>query len=95
MVVGAVTLGLLFLGGARLLHLAGLIPMFLIAVGVLIWKSPYRLQRLSDLSRPDKGSDRRRLSSQSIVPGVRKRRAFRCRIGGGQTKTVFSSGGAY
>ena len=53
-VVGAVTLGLLFLGGARLLHLSGLIPMFLIAVGLLIWKSPYRLQRLLIFLDPTK-----------------------------------------
>jgi len=49
-----VTLGLLFLGGARLLHLSGLIPMFLIAVGLLIWKSPYRLQRLLIFLDPTK-----------------------------------------
>jgi len=53
-VVGVVTLGLLFLGGARLLHLSGLIPMFLIAVGLLIWKSPYRLQRLLIFLDPTK-----------------------------------------
>jgi len=53
-VVGAVALGLLFLGGARLLHLSGLIPMFLIAVGLLIWKSPYRLQRLLIFLDPTK-----------------------------------------
>lgn len=45
-VVVAVTLGLLFLAGARLGHLSALIPLFLVAVGLLIWKSPYRLQRL-------------------------------------------------
>jgi cell division protein FtsW len=53
-VVGLVTLGLLFLGGARLLHLTGLIPLFLIAVGLLIWKSPYRLQRLLIFLDPTK-----------------------------------------
>jgi cell division protein FtsW len=53
-VIGTVTLGLLFLAGARLLHLAGLIPLLLLAVGVVIWKSPYRLQRLLTFLDPMK-----------------------------------------
>lgn len=51
-VVGLVTLGMLFLGGARLAHLFGLVPFVLPAVAVLIWKSPYRLQRLMTFLDP-------------------------------------------
>jgi cell division protein FtsW len=53
-VIGTVTLGLLFLAGARLLHLFGLMPLLLLAVGVMIWKSPYRLQRLLTFLDPMK-----------------------------------------
>lgn len=53
-VVGLVTLGLLFLAGARLAHLFGLVPFVLPAVAVLIWKSPYRLQRLMTFLDPMK-----------------------------------------
>jgi cell division protein FtsW len=53
-VLGSVTLGLLFLGGARLTHLAGLLPLVAMAVAVLIWKSPYRWQRLLTFLDPAK-----------------------------------------
>jgi cell division protein FtsW len=53
-VIGFVTLGLLFLAGARLVHLFGLVPFVLPAVAVLIWKSPYRLQRLMTFLDPMK-----------------------------------------
>ncbi len=53
-VVGLVTLSLLFLAGARLVHLFGLVPFVLPAVAILIWKSPYRLQRLMTFLDPMK-----------------------------------------
>ena len=53
-VLGYVTLGLLFLGGARLAHLSGLVPIALAGVAVLIWKSPYRWQRLMTFLDPAK-----------------------------------------
>ena len=53
-VLGSVTLGLLFLGGARLAHLSGLVPIALAGVAVLIWKSPYRWQRLMTFLDPAK-----------------------------------------
>jgi cell division protein FtsW len=53
-VIGFVTLGLLFLAGARLVHLFGLVPVVLPAVAVLIWRSPYRLQRLMTFLDPMK-----------------------------------------
>jgi cell division protein FtsW len=53
-VIGTVTLGLLFLAGARLLHLSALIPLLLLAGGLMIWKSPYRLQRMLTFLDPMK-----------------------------------------
>jgi cell division protein FtsW len=53
-VLGSVTLLLLFLGGARLAHLAGLVPLVAVAVALLIWKSPYRWQRLLTFLDPTK-----------------------------------------
>lgn len=53
-VVGLVTLGLLFLGGARLTHLLGLVLMAVPVVGVLVWRSPYRMQRLMTFLDPMK-----------------------------------------
>ena len=54
LVLGTVTLGVLFLGGTRLKHLCGLIPIALILLIVAIWKSPYRLQRLMSFLDPGK-----------------------------------------
>lgn len=51
-VVGLVTLGLLFLGGAKLTHLAGIALATLPVVGLLIWRSPYRMQRLMTFLEP-------------------------------------------
>ena len=54
LVLGIVTVGVLFLGGARLKHLCGLIPVALTLLIVAIWKSPYRLQRLMSFLDPGK-----------------------------------------
>ena len=51
-VVGLVTLGMLFLGGARLSHLFGMALLALPVVALLIWRSPYRLQRLMTFLEP-------------------------------------------
>ena len=53
-VVGSVACGLLFLGGARLSHLFSLVLVALVAVAVLVWRSPYRLQRLMTFFDPGK-----------------------------------------
>jgi cell division protein FtsW len=53
-VIGTVTLGLLFFARARLLHLSALIPLLLLAGGLMIWKSPYRLQRMLTFLDPMK-----------------------------------------
>lgn len=53
-VIGLVTAGMLFLGGARMSHLLRLVPVALVAVMVLIWLSPYRWQRLIAFLNPEK-----------------------------------------
>ena len=53
-VIGFVTAGMLFLGGARVSHLLRLVPVALIAVTVLIWLTPYRWERLLTFLNPEK-----------------------------------------
>lgn len=53
-VIGLVTAGMLFLGGARVSHLLRLVPVALAAVMVLICLSPYRWQRLIAFLNPEK-----------------------------------------
>lgn len=53
-VLGIVALGLLFLAGARVGHLCSLVPVCLVAVAAVVWKSPYRLRRLMTFLDPGK-----------------------------------------
>ena len=52
-VIGLVTAGMLFLGGARISHLFRLVPVALVAMAVLIWLSPYRWKRLLAFLDPE------------------------------------------
>ncbi|TKB59841.1 MAG: putative lipid II flippase FtsW [Nitrospira sp.] len=52
-VIGLVTAGMLFLGGARISHLFRLVPVALVAMAVLIWLSPYRWKRLLAFLNPE------------------------------------------
>ncbi|MGZ8364877.1 MAG: FtsW/RodA/SpoVE family cell cycle protein, partial [Nitrospira sp.] len=52
-VIGLVTAGMLFLGGARMSHLFRLVPVALVAMAVLIWLSPYRWKRLLAFLNPE------------------------------------------
>ncbi|MDF0673788.1 MAG: putative lipid II flippase FtsW [Nitrospira sp.] len=52
-VLGLVTAGMLFLGGARVTHLLSLVPVALVGVAVLIWSSPYRWQRFIAFFYPE------------------------------------------
>jgi cell division protein FtsW len=52
-VIGLVTAGMLFLGGARISHLFRLVPVVLVAMAVLIWLSPYRWKRLLAFLNPE------------------------------------------
>lgn len=53
-VIGLVTAGMLFLGGARITHLLSLVPVTLVGVAALIWLSPYRWQRLIAFFYPER-----------------------------------------
>jgi len=53
-VIGLVTAGMLFLGGARVTHLLSLVPVALAAVAALIWLSPYRWHRLIAFFYPER-----------------------------------------
>jgi cell division protein FtsW len=53
-VIGLVTVGMLFLGGAPVTHLLRLVPVALVAAAVLTWLSPYRWQRLIVFLYPEK-----------------------------------------
>lgn len=53
-VIGLVTSGMLFLGGARIPHLLSLVSVVLVVVAVLIWLSPYRWQRLIAFFYPER-----------------------------------------
>ena len=53
-VIGLVTAGMVFLGGARVTHLLSLVPVALVGVAVLIWVSPYRWQRLIAFFYPER-----------------------------------------
>ncbi len=52
-VIGLVTAGMLFLGGARISHLFRLVPAALVAMAVLIWLSPYRWKRFLAFLNPE------------------------------------------
>jgi hypothetical protein len=83
-VVGLVTYALLFLAGARLSHLFSLVPVALAAVALLVWRSPYRLQRLMTFFDPGKDP-----TGAGFQVGLRRR------IGRGPAEIVFSSGSPY
>lgn len=51
-VIFATVLAMLFLGGARLSIFIGLVAVFALAVGALIWTAPYRLERLISFLDP-------------------------------------------
>lgn len=51
-VIFATVLAMLFLGGARLSIFVGLVAVFALAVGALIWTAPYRLERLISFLDP-------------------------------------------
>ncbi|MEW6776636.1 MAG: putative lipid II flippase FtsW [Bdellovibrionota bacterium] len=52
LVLGFLAAGLLFLGGAKIAHLAGVLFLALPAVGFLVWHSPYRLRRILSFLDP-------------------------------------------
>jgi cell division protein FtsW len=57
MSLGILTMGLLFLGGARLIHIGSLILLALPAVYILVTSSPYRMKRVLSFLDPWKDAD--------------------------------------
>ena len=65
--VMAITVALVFAGGARIAHLAGLAAMGLPALGVLMVSSPYRLKRVMAFLHPDDNPASSYQSLQALV----------------------------
>lgn len=53
-VIGVVTAGMLFLGGAQVLHLLRLVPVVLVVGMLSIWLYPHRWQRITAFFYPEK-----------------------------------------
>jgi cell division protein FtsW len=88
-VVGLVTYALLFLAGARLIHLFSLVPVALAGVAVLVWRSPYRLQRLMTFFDPGKDPTGAGFQVNQSFLAFGSGGAFGVGLGEGQQKLFF------
>jgi cell division protein FtsW len=88
-VIGLVAYALLFLAGARLVHLLSLVPMALAATAALIWHSPYRLQRLMSFVDPGKDPTGAGFQVTQSFLAFGSGGAFGVGLGEGQQKLFF------
>ena len=88
-VVGSVAYAMLFLGGARLSHLFSVVPVALAAVAVLVWRSPYRLQRLMTFFDPGKDPTGAGFQVNQSFLAFGSGGAFGVGLGEGQQKLFF------
>ncbi|MEK7294775.1 MAG: FtsW/RodA/SpoVE family cell cycle protein, partial [Nitrospirota bacterium] len=88
-VVGLVTYALLFLGGVRLSHLFSLVPVALAGVALLVWRSPYRLQRLMTFFDPGKDPTGAGFQVNQSFLAFGSGGAFGVGLGEGQQKLFF------
>jgi len=88
-VIGFVTCVMLFLGGARLSHLFGLVPVVLAGAALLIWRSPYRLQRLTTFFDPEKDPTGAGFQVNQSFLAFGSGGAFGVGLGEGQQKLFF------
>ncbi|MFM8540599.1 MAG: putative lipid II flippase FtsW [Nitrospira sp.] len=88
-VVGAVAYAMLFLGGARVSHLFSVVPVALAAVAVLVWRSPYRLQRLMTFLDPGKDPTGAGFQVNQSFLAFGSGGAFGVGLGEGQQKLFF------
>jgi cell division protein FtsW len=88
-VIGFVTYVMLFLGGARLSHLLSLVPVVLAGAALLIWRSPYRLQRLMTFFDPDKDPAGAGFQVNQSFLAFGSGGAFGVGLGEGQQKLFF------
>jgi cell division protein FtsW len=88
-VVGLVTYAMLFLGGARLSHLFSVVPVALAGVTLLVWRSPYRLQRLMTFFDPGKDPTGAGFQVNQSFLAFGSGGAFGVGLGEGQQKLFF------
>ncbi len=88
-VVGLVTYAMLFLGGARLSHLLSVVPVALAGVVLLVWRSPYRLQRLMTFFDPGKDPTGAGFQVNQSFLAFGSGGAFGVGLGEGQQKLFF------
>lgn len=88
-VVGLVTYAMLFLGGARLSHLFSVVPVALAGVALLVWRSPYRLQRLMTFLDPGKDPTGAGFQVNQSFLAFGSGGAFGVGLGEGQQKLFF------
>lgn len=88
-VVGLVTYALLFMGGARLSHLFSVVPVALAGVALLVWRSPYRLQRLVTFFDPGKDPTGAGFQVNQSFLAFGSGGAFGVGLGEGQQKLFF------
>ncbi len=88
-VIGLVTYVMLFLGGARLSHLFSLVPIALAGAILLIWRSPYRLQRLTTFFDPGKDPTGAGFQVNQSFLAFGSGGAFGVGLGEGQQKLFF------
>lgn len=88
-VIGLVAGALLFLAGARLVHLLSLVPVALAGVAVLVWRSPYRLQRLTTFFDPGKDPTGAGFQVNQSLLAFGSGGAFGVGLGEGQQKLFF------
>ncbi len=88
-VLGFVTYVMLFLGGARLSHLFSLVPVALAGAALLIWRSPYRVQRLMTFFDPGKDPTGAGFQVNQSFLAFGSGGAFGVGLGEGQQKLFF------
>lgn len=88
-VIGLVACALLFLAGARLVHLLSLVPVALAGLAVLVWRSPYRLQRLMTFFDPAKDPTGAGFQVNQSFLAFGSGGAFGVGLGEGQQKLFF------
>jgi cell division protein FtsW len=88
-VIGFVTYVMLFLGGVRLSHLLSLVPVVLAGAALLVWRSPYRLQRLMTFFDPEKDPTGAGFQVNQSFLAFGSGGAFGVGLGEGQQKLFF------
>jgi len=88
-VIGLVTYALLFLAGARLSHLFSLVPVALAGGALMVWRSPYRVQRLMTFFDPGKDPTGAGFQVNQSFLAFGSGGAFGVGLGEGQQKLFF------